>query len=83
MLPIGGQVFRLQESRAPSRLTVTWEDKCHNAEHPPFLLLPPVLLLSVTSYGPEYPLGQLGSAVPALSPPNSLCTPSLLAGGAV
>ena len=31
--------------------------------------------------GMEYPFGQLGSAVPAVSPPNFLCTPSLLAGG--
>ena len=36
-----------------------------------------------TSYGMEYLFGQLGSAVPALSPPNFLCTPSLLAGRAV
>jgi len=28
-----------------------------------------------------YPSGQLGPAVPAVSPPNFLCTPSLLAGG--
>ncbi|KAK4823300.1 hypothetical protein QYF61_000513 [Mycteria americana] len=37
-------------------------------------------MLSMMSYGVEYPFGQLGSAVPAVSPPNSLCTPSLLAG---
>ncbi|KAK4816685.1 hypothetical protein QYF61_019921 [Mycteria americana] len=36
-------------------------------------------MLSLTPYGMEYPFGQLGSAVPAVSPPNSLCTPSLLA----
>ena len=35
------------------------------------------------SYGMEYPFGQLGSAVPAASPPSFLCTPSLLAGGVV
>jgi len=40
-------------------------------------------MLSMTSYGMEYPLGQLESAVPAMSPPNFLCTPSLLTGGAV
>lgn len=34
--------------------------------------LPPVLLLSMTPYGAEYPLGQLGSAFLAVSPPNSL-----------
>ncbi|KAK4817679.1 hypothetical protein QYF61_024908 [Mycteria americana] len=39
-------------------------------------------ILSMTPYGMEQPFGQLGSAVPAVSPPNFLCTPSLLAGGA-
>ncbi|KAK4806226.1 hypothetical protein QYF61_013370 [Mycteria americana] len=32
-------------------------------------------------FGLEYPFSQLGSAVPAVSPPSFLCTPSLLAGG--
>jgi len=31
----------------------------------------------------EYPIGQLGSAVPAVSPPSFLCTLSPLTGGAV
>ena len=35
----------------------------------------------MTSHGMEYPFGQLGSAVPAVSPSNLLCTPSLFAGG--
>ena len=36
LLPIGRQVFsHLQESRAPSRVTVTWEDKRHHAQCPP------------------------------------------------
>lgn len=35
-LPIGRQVFcHLQQSKAPSHTTVTWEDKCHNSEHRP------------------------------------------------
>ncbi|KAK4814666.1 hypothetical protein QYF61_024802 [Mycteria americana] len=38
-------------------------------------------MLSMTSHGVGYPFGQLGSAVPAVSPPSFLCTPSLLAGG--
>jgi len=33
------------------------------------------------TYGMEYPFGQLGSAVPAVSPPDFLCTPSLLVVG--
>jgi len=45
---------------------------------PPF---PPLYKLSMTFYGMGYPFGQLGSAVPAVPPPSSLCTPSLLAGG--
>ena len=38
-------------------------------------------MLSMMSYGTEYPFGQLGSAVPAVSPRSFLCTPNLLAGG--
>jgi len=34
-------------------------------------------------YGMDYPFGQLGSAVPDVSPPSLLFTPSLFAGGAV
>ncbi|GAB0193831.1 tumor necrosis factor ligand superfamily member 13B [Grus japonensis] len=36
----------------------------------------------MTSYGMEYPFGQLRSAVLAMSPPSLSCTPSLLAGRA-
>ncbi|KAK4822228.1 hypothetical protein QYF61_011869, partial [Mycteria americana] len=38
-----------------------------------------VYILSMMPYGMEYPFGQLGSAVLAVSPPSFLCTPSLLA----
>ncbi|KAK4831745.1 hypothetical protein QYF61_018943 [Mycteria americana] len=38
-------------------------------------------MLSMMLYGVGYPCGQLGSAVPVVSPPSFLCTPSLLAGG--
>ena len=48
---------------------------------PPSFFFPQLCMLSMLSYGMEYPFGQLGSAVPAVSPPNFLCTPSLLAGG--
>ncbi|KAK4813670.1 hypothetical protein QYF61_017637, partial [Mycteria americana] len=37
--------------------------------------------LSMRPYGVGYPFGQLGSAVPAVSPPSFLCPPSPLAGG--
>ncbi|KAK4825808.1 hypothetical protein QYF61_002413 [Mycteria americana] len=42
---------------------------------------PLLSMLSMTPYGMECPFGQLGSAGPAVSPPNFLCTPSLLAAG--
>jgi len=41
---------------------------------------PLLSVLSMMSYGMEYPFGLLGSAVLAVSPPSFLCTPSLLAG---
>ena len=44
--------------------------------------LPSVYILGMTSYGMEYPFGQLGSAVLAVSPPNFSCPSSLLAGWA-
>jgi len=42
---------------------------------PLFLLL---YMLSMASYGMGYPFGQLGSAVPAVSALNFLCSPRLL-----
>jgi len=50
---------------------------------PPQPTFPLVYMLSMMSYGMEYHFGQLKSAVPAVSPPNFLCTPSLLTGGVV
>ena len=41
--------------------------------------LPPVYILGMTSHGLEYPFGQFGSAVLAVSPPNFLCPSSFLA----
>jgi len=85
LLPIGRQGFsQLQESRALSRVMVTWEDKHHHPEHfplPPAAFFPQLYVLSMMPYSMEYPFGQSGSAVPA--PPNSLCTRSPLAVGAV
>ena len=59
-------------------------DRCPaspRARAAPANLHPPVLLLSTASYAVGYPSGQWGSAVPAVSPPSALGTPSLLAGG--
>ena len=36
---------------------------------PSSFFFPQLYVLSMTSYGMEYPFGQLGSAVPAVSPP--------------
>jgi len=47
----------------------------------PSFFFPQLYMLSVTSYGMGHPFDQLGSAVPAVPPPSSLCTPSLLSGG--
>lgn len=47
----------------------------------PWTTFPWVLLLSMMPHGLEHPLDQLGPAVPAASPPNSLCTPSPIPGG--
>ena len=41
-----------------------------------------IYILGMTSHGMEYPFGQLGSAVLAVSPHNFLCPSSLLAGWA-
>jgi len=53
----------LQESRAPSPIVVTWEDKCHHSKHPPFLLLPPTLYAEQDSVWCGLSLGSVGSAV--------------------
>uniref|UniRef100_A0A672TUX7 Dipeptidase n=1 Tax=Strigops habroptila TaxID=2489341 RepID=A0A672TUX7_STRHB len=60
------------------------ENSCLGRKMPsctPFLLLSQLCMLNMTSYGMEYPLGQLGSAVLAVSPPRFFCTPSLIFGG--
>jgi len=80
LLPIGWQMFsHHQESRAPSHVMGTWEDKCHHSGRPPIPSCPQ-LYMSVTPRGLGYPLGRCGSAVPAVSPPSFLCPPSLLVG---
>ncbi|PKU36209.1 pyruvate dehydrogenase isozyme 3 [Limosa lapponica baueri] len=42
---------------------------------PPRSFSPQLYIVSMKSYGMEYPFGQLGSAVLAVSPPNFLCSP--------
>lgn len=39
LFPIGRQIFsHLKESRAPSCVIVTWEDRCHHSKCPPYSL---------------------------------------------
>jgi len=59
-LPMGKQVFGyLQESSsAPSHVMVTWENKPHHSERPCLpSSSPPLYMLSMMSYGMEYPFG--------------------------
>jgi len=76
LFPISRQVLsHPQESRAPSCVTVTWEDKSHHSRCSPPSSFSQLYVLSLTSYGMEYP------ALPAVSPPGFLWTPTLLTGG--
>jgi len=69
-------------SRAPSGITVTWEDKRHHSERPPLPSISPQLyMLSMTPYGTEYNFGQWGSAVPAVSPSRAPPSYSLVGWG--
>lgn len=78
--PINRQAFsHLQKSRASLQVLVTWEEK-HRTFLPSFFSQ--LYMLSTTSYGLEYPCGQLGSAVSAVSPPSSFGIPSQLPVGA-
>lgn len=78
LLHMGRQVFsHLQAIRAPSCRMVTLEDKSHHSECPAFLLHPWALHVEHDPYGVGYPLGQLRSALLAVSP-SDLCIPSSL-----
>jgi len=70
LLPTGRHVFsHPQESRAPSHVTVTWEDKHHNFECvPPFCLLPPDLHAEhdIIQHGAS--LGSAGLSCPSRVP---------------
>lgn len=62
-------------------------DSDEGSQMPPFQIsgsssyFPQPYMLSMTPYGMECPLGQMGAVVPAVSPLNSLCIHSLLVGG--
>lgn len=67
-------VSHFQESQPSAQMMVTCEEKSHNRECLFLLISLSFLLLSVTLYGLEYPSGQLGSDVPAMSLPSPLPT---------
>lgn len=60
---------------------VTWEDKCRQSNHPPFLFLPSAFITENDAIWSKISLQSVGSAVPAVSSSNLLCTLSLLTGG--
>ena len=76
LLPIGRQVVsHLWESRAPSRLTVTGEDKFHHSEHPLFFLLPPALYAEHDVIWYRISLGSAGVSYPRCVPCKCLVHP--------
>ena len=75
---MGRQLFSYpQESRAPSHVMVTWEDKWHHCEHPhTSFFFPQFYTLSMTPYGMECSFGQVGITVPAVwVPPKFFVQP--------
>ena len=75
------QVMQSRSLTTSHRQTDAWpvSEQCLLLKKPtPFT---PVLLLSVMLRGVEDLFGQLGSAVPAVSPPGLSPSPRLLAGG--
>jgi len=77
LLSVSRQVFsHLQKSRGPSLVMIIQEDKHHHSEHPlPSFFSSQLYMLSMMLYGMEYAFGQLGSAVPAVSPSQLLVHP--------
>ena len=75
-LPTSRQVFsHLQESRAPPHVTVTWEDKRHHSERPPFLLLPAALCAEHDVIWPGISLGSVRVSCPGCVPSQLLVSP--------
>lgn len=72
-------------NRASVRIVVVWEDRRLHAETPSTqpILLPHLLLQTVTLHAVQYPLGGFSSAALVLSPPHLLPTPCLLALGSL
>lgn len=76
LFPSARQMFsHSQESRASAQISDMGRQMPKLLTFPPSLFFPQILLLSMMSYGVEYPLGQLGLAGLALSPSQSLAHP--------
>jgi len=79
LLPISRWVFsHFQESGASSCVAVTWEDKCHHSEYPPFLLFTPTFIAEryIICYGISlWPVGVIcPGSVPSQLLVQSQCT---------
>lgn len=82
-VPMGRQVFsHCQESRAPSSVMVTQEDKCHLFECPLLPSSSPRFMVNMMAHGKDYPLGEWVSC-PSCVHFQSLWTPNQLTGGVV
>lgn len=68
-----------QDTKAVAYHELTINQSLSNSS--PSLNCPPVSLPTVMVWSRECPLVQMGSAVPAVLSPSTLCTPSLLAVG--
>lgn len=73
-LPMGSHP---QESRTPSGVKATQEDKCHHSKHLP-VSPSPHFIYWAWCHVMEYLFGQFGSPVLAVSPPNLPYNPSPL-----
>ena len=72
-------VYKTSDAQCNCSPPADWCPAYPRAAGPPTLASHPYILFTMTSDGMEYPFGQFGSAVLALSPPSSCCIPSLLA----
>lgn len=76
LLTIARQMFsHSQESLATAQINYMGRQIPKLQTFPLFSFFPQILLLSLMSYGVEYPFGQLGSAGWALSPSQCLAHP--------
>lgn len=84
-LALGREVFSYSKERASTRalshIVVTWQNKSHHFKTCPFPSFSGITWLNMMPYDIECPFGDFGSAVPAVTLPTFMCTPSLLTCG--